>query len=52
MYESNPRNSDFDYLPFDGYQGLIYAWMIYHVHDDIVFRLNNGLIFDIYKNQM
>ena len=52
MYESNPRNEDFVDLTFDGYQRLIYGRRIYRVNDDIVFKFNNGLIVDIYTNQM
>ena len=52
MYEINPRNYDFIDLPFDSEQRLITGLQIYCVNDDIVFRLNNGLIIDINKNQM
>ena len=51
MFESNPQNSYFD-LPFNGNQGLITGQIIYYANDDIVFRLKNGLIVDIYMNQM
>ena len=52
MYEGNPRNADFDDLTFDGDQRLIYGWQIYRVNEDIVERLDNGSIFDVYTNQM
>ena len=52
MNEINPRNPDFYYLPFDGYQRLITRHQICHVNDDIVEMLNNGPIVDIYMNQM
>ena len=50
MYVSNPQNSDFGYLPFDGDQRLITGQRIYLVNDDIVERLENGLIVDVYMN--
>ena len=52
MYECNPQNSYSYDLPFDGDQRLIDWQQIYSVNDDIVFRLNNGSIVDIYKNKM
>ena len=48
MYEINPQNDDFDDLPFDVDQSLITRKRIYRINDDIVNRLNNCLIFDIY----
>ena len=33
MYVSNPQNSDFGYLPFDGDQRLITGQRIYLVND-------------------
>ena len=44
IYESNPRNANFDYLPFYGDKILISRRRIYHINDDIVFRLKNGSI--------
>ena len=52
MYESNPQNYDFDYLYFYGDQGFITGLLIYCVTDDIVERLENGLIVNAYMNQM
>ena len=52
MYVSNPQNSDFNDLTFDGDQRLITGRQIYFVNDDIVERLNNGFIVDIYTNQI
>ena len=52
MHENNPRNDDFDDLPLDGDGRLISEWRIYCVNNDIVFRLNNGSIVEIYTNQM
>ena len=52
MYVSNLRNAKFDDLPFDGYQRLISGGQMYCVNDDIVERLKNGLIIDIYTNRM
>ena len=48
MYEINPQNDDFDDLTFDVDQSLITRKRIYRINDDIVNRLNNCLIFDIY----
>ena len=50
MYESNPQNTDFSDLPFDGNQRLIYGQRLYHINDDIVFSLKNVSIVDIYTN--
>ena len=52
MYVSNPQNENFDDLPFDGDQMLITRWRMYGVNDDIVERLKNGSIVDVYTNQM
>ena len=41
IYESNPRNADFDDLPFDCDERFITRQRIYCIIDDIVFRLNN-----------
>ena len=52
MYESNPINADFDDLPFDCDERLITRRRIYCMNDDIVERLNNGSIVDVYTNLM
>ena len=52
MYESNARNANFNFLPFDGDQSLITRQLIYFINDDIIERLNNGLIIDVYMNLM
>ena len=52
MYVSNPQNTDFDYLPFDANKSLITGQWIYCINDDIVERLNNGLIFYVYTNKL
>ena len=52
MYESNPQNANFVDLNFDSDQRLISGQQIYHVNYDIVFRLNNCLIVDLYINRM
>ena len=49
MSESNPRDYNFDDLPFYGNQRLIDGRQIYSVNDDIVEMFNNGLIVDVYK---
>ena len=43
IYESDPQDSDFDDLPFDGDERLITRQKIYCINDDIIFRLKNGL---------
>ena len=45
MYESNPLNADFGDLPFDEDEMLISRWQLYCIHDDIIFKLKNGLGF-------
>ena len=52
MYESSHQNSKFDDLAFDGDERLITRWRIYRINDDIIERLNNGLIDDVYTNQI
>ena len=52
MYESNPRNANFDGLPFEGNEMLITRQQIYSIKDDIIERLNNGSIVDVYTNRM
>ena len=52
MYKSNPRNDDFIDLSFDGDQRLIPKRQLYSVKYDIVLRLKNSLIVDIYTNWM
>ena len=36
-YKINPRNIDFDYLPFNG-EGLTDRQLLYCINDNIVFR--------------
>ena len=43
IYESNPQNADFGYLPFYGGERLIARWRLYHMNCDFLFRLINGL---------
>ena len=50
MYVSNTLNGDFDELLFDGDERLITRRRIYFINDDIVERLNNGSIVDVYTN--
>ena len=50
IYESNPQNDNFNYLPFDGDERLIARWQIYRIKDDIIEGLNNGSIVDVYTN--
>ena len=50
MYVSNPQEDNFDDLPFDGDERLITLRQIYRTNDDIVERLNNGLIVHIYTD--
>ena len=45
IYESNPRNADFDDLPFDGDERLIVIQRLYRINDDISFMYINGSIF-------
>ena len=52
IYESNPLNANFGYLPFDGSESLIPGWQIYRINDDIVFRLNNDSMIDAVTNRM
>ena len=52
MYISNPQNDNFNDLLFDGHQSLITRQRIYRVNYDIVERLNNGFIVDVYTNLM
>ena len=49
MYVSNTRNANFDDLLFYGDQRLISGRQIYRVNDDIVEKLKNYSIIDIYK---
>ena len=42
IYESNYQNAKFDDLTFDGDESLITRQQIYLIHDNIIFRLNNG----------
>ena len=52
MYEGNPQNEDFDDSPFDGDETFITRRWIYCINDDIIERLNNGLIVGVYTNQV
>ena len=52
MFEINPWNDNFNYLHLDGDERLITTRQIYCIYNDIVERLNNGLIVDVNKNQM
>ena len=47
IYESNPQNSDFYYLPFDGDERSITRRRIYRIRDDILFMLNNSSSVDV-----
>ena len=46
IYESNPQNTNFNYLTFDGNKRLIIRRQIYHINDDIIFGMNNGFSVD------
>ena len=52
IYEINPRNTNVDDLSFNGDERLIARRKIYGINDDIVFRLNDGLRFYVWNNQM
>ena len=52
IYEINPRDANFDNLPFDGDERLIARQKIYRINDDIVFRLNNGFRIYVKMNWM
>ena len=52
IHVSNTQNENFYGLTYDGDQRLITGQQIYHVNDDIVERLNNGLIFYVCNNWM
>ena len=52
IYVSNHLNANFDGLPFYGDQSLITGQQIYHINDNIIERLNNGLIVSVYTNIM
>ena len=52
IYASTPWNAYFGYLPFDGGNILITRQLIYHINDDILFRLNNGLSVYVKTNRM
>ena len=41
MCVGNPRNADFDDLPFYGDQGIITRWRRYCTNCDVVESLNN-----------
>ena len=38
IYDSNPRNADFDDLSFDGDERLIDRRQLYRINDNIIFR--------------
>ena len=50
IYVSNPQNANFYDLPLYGDQRLIAGRKIYHVNGDILYRLNNVSIVEIYTN--
>ena len=52
MYEINHRNADIDDLPFDGDERLVTIQKIYRMNYDIIERLKNSLIIDVYTNKM
>ena len=52
MYESNPQNHDFYYLPFDGDEMLIARRWIYRIYDYIIGSLNNGSSIDVKTNRI
>ena len=52
IYKINPVIADYDDFPFDGYQRLITRRLLYCIHDNIVFSMNNGLSVYIKMNQM
>ena len=52
MYGSNPLDSNYVDLPFDGDQRLISIQWIYRIKDDMVFSLKNSSMVDIYTNWM
>ena len=52
MDEIHPQIFDFNGLYFNGDQSLIAGRRIYSVNNNIVFRLNNGSIVDIYTIRM
>ena len=45
----NPQNAHFDDLLFDCDERFIAIRLMYCINDNIVERLNNGSIFDMYK---
>ena len=64
IYKSNPLNDNFDDLPFDDDERLIARWRMYHITDNIIYRLkivqefiykqtkcnkNEGLVWYIYQ---
>ena len=52
MYESNNINAGFSELPFGVHDRLITRRQLYSINDDIIERLNNDLIIDLYMNLM
>ena len=52
MCVSNPQNANFDDLHFDGDEKLITRQKKYPINDDIIERLKNVWIVDLYTTQM
>ena len=52
MYVINPRNANFDDLPFDNYERLINRWQLYCINYNIIFGLINGSSVYVKTNQM
>ena len=50
MYVSNPQNADFGDLRFDFGQRLITRQWIYCINGDIIERLSNAFVVDVYTN--
>ena len=52
IYESNPRNADYENLPFGGDEKLIARQQLYRINDTIVFRYINGSSVYVKTNRM
>ena len=52
MYVSTTQNADFYDLPSYSDRLLITRLQIYHINDDVVERLNNDYIINVYTNQI
>ena len=52
MCVSGIQNIDYDVLPIDGNKSLVTRGLIYRKNYDIIQRLNNSSIVDVYKNHM